>query len=367
MGKVAIIGSGHGACSMAGYLGKRGHEVRLYDSKQFEDNLKPIKEAGGVNLTGSDTGFGAVSMVTTDINEAISGAPLILVIVPAFGHRPIAKDMAPYLKKGQRVVLAPGSVFGALEFLNILHASGLKEDVIVAETASNYFACRKKGPDVCDIKGIKNTMPVATIPADNINHVLEVLKGYLPTSIAWNNVIETSFGDANAIVHPITALLNAGRIENTKGNFDFYWEGISEGVARAMQVVDDERVAVAKAMGFDVKPHLVVTHDFYGHRERDTIFSFYSQSTVHGGEGPSAPSSLVHRYVTEDIPYGLVPMSEMGRLFGVPTPNIDGIIAILSTINEEDYRATGRSLSNLGLAGMSRDQIISVLLKGRSV
>lgn len=107
MGKVAVIGSGHGACSMAGFLGKRGHEVRLYDSKQFEDNLKPIKEAGGVNLTGADTGFGAVSMVTTDINEAISGASLILVIVPAFGHKPIAKDMAPYLKKGQIVVLAP--------------------------------------------------------------------------------------------------------------------------------------------------------------------------------------------------------------------------------------------------------------------
>ena len=366
MGKITIIGSGHGACTAAAYLGKREHEVRLYDSKRFEDNLKAIKNSGGMYLNGADTGFGKINMVTTDIGEAISGVQLILVIVPAFGHIPIAKDIAPNLKKGQIIVLAPGSVFGALEFLNTLRISGLKEDVVVAETASNYFACRRKGPDVCDIFGIKKYMPVSTIPASSVDYVVENLKEFFPNSIAWENIIQTSFADLNAIVHPVASLLNTGRIENTKGNYDFYWEGITEGVGRAMQAIDDEKIAVAKAMGFKVKSQLDLLHDFYGHPERDSLFSFFSQSEVNGGMGPSAPSTFTHRYITEDVPYGLVPISEMGKLFNVSIPNIDAVISLCSSINDEDYRVTGRSIKNLGLQGMNKEMVISALLKGIS-
>jgi opine dehydrogenase len=367
MGKIAIIGSGHGGCTASAYLGKRGHEVHLYDSKAFEANLTAIGKRGGMELTGADTGFGKIDRITTDINEAIAGVQVIMVIVPAFGHIPIAKDIAPFLKKGQIVVLAPGSVFGALEFMNTLHAEGLKEEVIVGETASNYFACRRTGPEKCEIFGIKEFMPLATLPAGECEYAVEKVKEFFPNTVAWPNIVHTSFADLNAVVHPIGALLNTGRIENTRGNYDFYWEGITEGVGRAMQAIDDEKIAVAKAMGFKVESQIQLLHEFYGHPERETLYSFFSQSEVNGGKGPSAPSSMTQRYITEDVPYGLVPISEMGRLFGVPTPNTDAVISLCTAINQEDYRANGRTLSNLGLDGMGRKEVISCLLNGISL
>lgn len=367
MGNVTIIGSGHGGCTAAAYLGKRGHDVRLYDSKAFESNLTAIKNRGGMELTGADTGFGRIGVVTTDIGEAVSGVEVILIIVPAFGHVPIAKDIAPHLEKGQIVVLAPGSVFGALEFMNVLRSSGLKKDVIIGETASNYFACRRSGPETCAVFGIKKFMPLATIPAVSCEYAAGKVKEFFPNTVAWPNIVHTSFADLNAVVHPIASLLNAGRIENTRGNYDFYWEGITEGVGRAMQAIDDEKIAVAKAMGFEVESQIKLLHDFYGHPERDTLYSFFSQSEVNGGTGASAPSSMTHRYITEDVPYGLVPISEMGRAFDVPTPNIDAVISLCSVINCEDYRASGRSLTNLGLGGMGKKTIISSLIEGISV
>jgi opine dehydrogenase len=73
------------------------------------------------------------------------------------------------------------------------------------------------------------------------------------------------------------------------------------------------------------------------------------------------PRSAQHRYVTEEIPYGLVPISEIASILEIPTPNIDAIIALASTINGEDYRATGRHLSTLGLGRMTPEQLLATL------
>ena len=114
MGKITIIGAGNGGCTYAAYLGKRGHEVCLYEVPELADNLKDVIELGGFEMRGCDTGFGAVAKCTTNIEEAVNGVEYILVVTPAFCHRIIAKLAAPYLKSGQTVVLNPGSVFLSL-------------------------------------------------------------------------------------------------------------------------------------------------------------------------------------------------------------------------------------------------------------
>jgi len=365
MGKVAIIGSGHGGCTAAAYLGKRGHETRLYDSEAFAGNLTAIREHGGLELTGADTGFGPIAMATTDLDQVLDGVKMVLVIVPGFGHKPIAKDIATHLKDGQIVVLAPGSVFGALEFKNELAANGCKADVVIGETASNYFACRRIAPDKVRVTGIKKYMPLATIPASKAKEATECLCEFFPNTIAWDNIVHTSFADLNAIVHPIGTVLNTGWLETTKGNFDFYWEGISPGVARAMERLDEEKVAVGKALGFTVQSQLSLIQSFYGHPERTTLHEWFSKSEVNGGTGPSAPQAMTNRYVTEDVPYGLVPMAQLGHAIGVPTPNMDAVINLCSSINDENYWETGRTLKSLGLEGLEKDAIVRRLTEGK--
>jgi opine dehydrogenase len=73
------------------------------------------------------------------------------------------------------------------------------------------------------------------------------------------------------------------------------------------------------------------------------------------------PTSVRDRYITEDLPFGLVPRSALGRVAGVPTPVIDGIVSIGSVVCREDYWRTGRTLKTLGLAGLKKEQIRRVV------
>ena len=127
MGKITIVGAGNAGCTYAAYAGMAGHDVCLYESPEFADNLTDIAARGGLEITGR------VAKTTTDIKEALEYADYILVVMPAFGHKIMAKLFAPYLKSGQTVVLNPGDVFGAVEFLSTLRQCGNHEDVTIGE------------------------------------------------------------------------------------------------------------------------------------------------------------------------------------------------------------------------------------------
>lgn len=366
MATAAVLGSGNAACTYSAYLGKRGHEIRLYDSPRFEDNLRPIKEKGGMDLVGADTGFGPISLITTDIEEAMKGVKVIFVVLPAFGHKVTAEAVAPYAEDGQIFLLNPGAMCGALEFYNTLRSCGCSKDVIVAELESNIFACRRTGPTTVDVFGKKRSMAISTIPADKVQDVIRELEVFYPNQFfAQPNMFYTSLAYGNMIIHPAGSLLNMGRIEWTHGDFKFYWEGLTPGVCRNIEAVDRERCNIGAALGCKIDSLLESSHRFYGHPERDSIYEFYRQSEVNDQpDRPSAPKDLSNRYITEDVPYGLVPMSELGKVLGVATPVIDSLITVASIANEEDYHITGRTLKRLGLEGLDRDQILAKVISG---
>lgn len=367
MANIAILGSGNAACTYSAYLGKRGHTIRLYDSPRFEDNLTPIREYGGMDIVGADTGFGPISLITTDAQEAIQGVKVVMVVVPAFGHRALAEQMAPYAEDGQIFILNPGAMCGALEFLNTLRQCGCTKDVVVGELESNIFACRRVGPTTVDIFGKKASMGISTIPAGRVDDVIKDLNVFFPNLfLPRPNLLYTSFAYGNMIIHPAGSLLNMGRIEWTHGDYKFYWEGLTPGVCRNIEAVDQERLQLGTALGCHIESLLEASHRFYGHPERDSVYDFFRQSEVNDQpDRPSAPKDLTSRYITEDVPYGLVPMSELGRLTGVETPAIDALITIASIANQEDYRLTGRTLKSLGLDGLTKEQLLTRIVTGK--
>jgi len=129
--------------------------------------------------------------------------------------------------------------------------------------------------------------------------------------------------------------------------------------------VDQERLALGAAMGFPQTDGMEIFHRYYGHREWDSWHTFFTQSLAHGGNGPSAPPSLQHRYLTEDIPYALVPMTAVGEVMGVPMPHMNALVTLACTGIGENYRETGRSLKRLGLEGLNKEQIIRRFVEGK--
>jgi opine dehydrogenase len=165
--------------------------------------------------------------------------------------------------------------------------------------------------------------------------------------------------DINAVEHPPQIICNAGWLEHTKGDYLFYYEGTTPGVARVIEALDAERMAVAAAAGVPTRPFVDVFHAFgYTSAHAAEVGSAYvALQESEPNRWVKGPSTLDHRYINEDVGWGLVPWSEMGRAFGVPTPTMDALIVIGGVLNGRDYRAEGLTLDRLGIAGLRPDEL----------
>lgn len=184
--------------------------------------------------------------------------------------------------------------------------------------------------------------------------VLDALHFYYPQIQPAKNCLQTSLSNIGALFHPVPILLNIGRIESDIRGYRYYWEGITPSVATLIKAVDEERLAVATAYNTKVlsaEEWLQNSYDTYG----DSLYNLIQHNAAYGEI--KAPYTIQSRYVTEDVPMSLVPISELGRIAYIPTLNIDAVIYLTSTIYQRDFRKEGRSIKNLGLEGMNKSQV----------
>ncbi|MDD3643178.1 MAG: NAD/NADP octopine/nopaline dehydrogenase family protein, partial [Candidatus Krumholzibacteria bacterium] len=125
-------------------------------------------------------------------------------------------------------------------------------------------------------------------------------------------------------------------------------------IAGVLEAVDGERVSVAEALGVRVntaRQWLYLAYDSAGRTLLDAM------RANQGYRGIRAPGIVDHRYITEDVPAGLVPIASIGEMLGVPTPTIRAIIHIASVMHGIDYWKEGRTVERLGISGMSVKEI----------
>ncbi len=234
---------------MAAHLALMGFQVTLYN-RTF-DHISIIKKRGGIELENSAglSGFGKLKQVTSNMGDALKRAQVVMVVVPSSAHGDIAKVAAPHLRNGQIVILHPGRTGGALEFTKVLRDEGIRANVTVAEAETFIYASRSDGPAEARIFRIKEAVPLAALPAIHNERVLDAIHPAYPQFIDGVNVLHTGVNNMGAIFHPALTLLNAGWIEATHGDYQFYIDGVTPSVARVLEVLDRERVTVGSALG----------------------------------------------------------------------------------------------------------------------
>jgi opine dehydrogenase len=355
--RCTIIGAGNAGCAMAAHLKQLGCEVALYDvmAGQLESLLQNDNR---LTLNGDLEGEVQIDVVSTDLAEAMAGTDLVICTTPAHVHRAVAKSLAPHLSVGQAVLLHPGRTCGALEFHNVLAENGGSMEVPILEAETLLYACRREGNSV-HIFGIKNEVPCAGLPAEKCPAFFEKLQPYLPQFKPAPSLWKTSLTNIGMMFHPGPTLLNLGRMESGHP-FDYYIDGVTPSIANLLEKIDAERLGVAQALGVKVLSVVEWLDASYGAKGNNIFEALQDNTTYHGIKAPSfknVEDKLGLRYVIEDVPTGLVPVSELGRKFGVPTPAIDSIIALADTMYGRNFRAEGRNLEKLGLSGKTQEEI----------
>lgn len=360
--RVAVLGAGHGGKAMAAHLALMEFQVALYN--RTADHIAAIKELGGVYLEsydGGPRGFGKLATVTSNVAEALDKADMVMVVVPSSAHVDIAKACAPYLTDGQIIILHPGRTCGAIEFNKFIRDNGCTADVTVSEAETFIYASRSDGPAQARIFRIKEAVPLAALPSSRNQLVLDHMHQVFPQFIDGGNVLQTGLNNMGAIFHPALTILNAGWVESTHGDFQFYIDGVTPSVARVLEALDRERVTVAASIGLRARTGmewLKLSYDAVGEDLNEAI---HNQP---GYYGIKAPPTLNHRYIFEDVPMSLVPIASLGKRYGVAVSGIDGIIKLASIIHRTDYWRRGRTIEKLGINNLSTDELINYVKEG---
>lgn len=363
---VLVLGSGAGALSCSVELSLAGIPVTLADFPDFAAGVEAVGAAGGIRLKCPWHGetFAPVAGVSTDPTAVVPRHPLIVVSVPAFGHQAWADLLATTVQDGQSVLWV-GEGGGALTLAATLQRRGRQPRVDLAETNSLPYGARVRAPGLITASRKAGGTRVAGLPAKNplVDLTCEIWPWLTPAESVWDTILL----NFNAIDHVPPIICNLGAIEGRTGAFLLWGEGATPAVARVIERVDDELLAIRSALGLsDTAGYAdyLVTQGFAPKRE-PSLYATLQGSAFAASTFPCGPTALSSRYLTEDVPYALVLMASIGDELGVPTPTIDSLIHLAGVAAETDFAAHGRTLADFDLAGAGRDGLLAAARDGR--
>lgn len=366
--KITVIGGGNGGFAKAADLKVRGYHVTLCELEPYKKNVEAIMELGGINLkvlesTGLKGGFAKLDNITTNMKEALAEAEIIFTIVPSFGHEAIARTMAPYLKAGQLVVVEPGNFGGAISFSNELKKLNADPGIYLAEAECMVYATRKDDPTTIFIRGYKRNLGIAAFPAKNNQLVFDKLKEFYPDLLLRSNVLETGLSNPNATNHAPILLLNLSMIDHERDVL-IYHEALSSSVGKVLDRLDQERMALNKTGHFHLEPMADILRNWYSYQgaHGKTVQEVNSTNPIYFES--KLPTTVNHRYITEDIPYGMIPFAQFIEKLGYPCPTMKAVIHLANIVMGRDLSADARTLEKLGIARMDMKQLLKYVSEG---
>ena len=363
--EVAVIGAGNVGCALAAHLTLRGIDVRLCNRSGAR--LDHIRDSGGITVTGAVGGVASISLLTTDIAEAVRGVRVVAVTVPTPALPYYAGALAETTTDEQLIWLDPGHSGGALYLgTEIRRRRGGHPLVCQLSTASH--GSRMGGPATVGVFAL-TAGSLAAFPSVDIDECHSRVDALLPGQFSKaNNVLELDLQNVNAVMHPAQMVCNASWIEATRGDFLIYREGSGRGISRIIEAVDAERVALAAAVGVPTLS-LVDALVRAGYTSAEAARSGSVHTALQEAEPIShvkAPPTLDHRYLHEDVGWGLVQWINLAKLAHVATPTMEALTTLAGALNGVDYHTDGLTIERMGMTDIAAEDIVAYASDGPS-
>ncbi len=344
--RILVLGTEPYALAIAAVAAGAGHAVSLWAGDAPSEAVAAIRAAGGMHLTGAGRLDAVVSIAVDDrpLRGAASDVDLIVVATRLRDHTQVAAALASAAPDAG-ILLAPGGVGGALAFQYQVAVR------FVAEAPGFPILADIDGAHV-RVRGLKRGLPVGVVPHEQTPAAVAAIRSLGLDVAPACSVTDTSLANTNVLIHPPLVLANWARLESGRP-YRLYREGLSAAGARLIDAIDQERLRLAAALGAET----ISVADWLRHFYADQGMRGADVLELLGGfpafESTLGPTSIDHRYLTDDVPFGLVPLAALGRAVDVSMPTIEAVITCLGALGGTDFRSAGRSLDDMGLAGLS--------------
>ena len=343
--RITVVGAGHGGTTIAADLKEKGHIVTLLKTSQglHNEHFEYLEKNDGETTTINGTKESSVNLdvVTTDVKLAITDADIIIIYIQTNYHEQVIKRIIPYMNEDQIVLLEPGYLSTAY-FLK--HQTDM--NLTIVEAQSSPIDCRIIEPGKVKIlfKNVRN--PVAIFTDKNESIIKEKLNRLQYNFVYLESVIEAALHNPNLIVHTIGGIMSIPRIEHTEEGYWMYKEVFTPHVWNLVESLDNEKMDVLEKIGAERLSYVEACK--YRNFKDLTIDAKEAFLTYAENSSPEGPFVADSRFITEDVPEGLVLLESLGMMLNVDTPTCTGLINTASAALDKDFRENARTVESLG-------------------
>lgn len=338
--RIGILGAGNSGLALSAHLASLGYEVSLWN--RTDSNILELKECKRVSTIGEIKGSFDLKEVTSNIDDVVRNNKFLFITTPAFAHEDIAIRIKNSITPDHRVLLMPGRTFGCLHFIDVLKRNGASIPHVF-ETETILHTCRKISSTSVDIITVKEHIYI-TSANSSPSLILDELDFSMKSHfIVKPNYLESTLSNVGPLLHVAPVVFSFTKIEYAE-EFLYYKQGISPAVSRFIEKVEQERIKILKHLGIDHESLFGWFEKCYGIKEdnlKDCIRKNYYYDTI------VAPKDINHRYILEDVPFGLVPLESIAIYNGVEVPIITSLINIVNSLYDIDFRLKGRIYAHL--------------------
>ena len=345
--RVSIVGAGPAGFALAADLESRGTNILMYSHPSHLRHANQVFEKGCLKASGEMDGL-TNPLVTLDMSEVIQFSKVIILTVPSTGQETVLQELKKFNLRQHTIIAIPGNLFSLITNSEI--------DVgCILETNLSPYSCRMKEGELA-VLGKKSLFSIGALQGDLSPAFQSQIQMIFPMQLKWcANVIEVCLSNINGVFHPLMMLMNAGRIENTSGNFLLYRDGLTRSVANTILAVDRVRIEIGKALGFRLASVIEVSNECYGQHFTDLV-DLAQNSPPHNKL--KAPPNIDNRNVSEDVPDLLVCWNALAEKLGIDASPIKAVVVLAELATGVNYTKLGRNLQRLNLENISRSELV---------
>lgn len=351
--KVAILGAGNAGCAVAADLTVKGHEVTLIKTSHamHDENFEYIRSNDG-KMTLDE--FGKITTtkihkLTRDLSE-ISSAKVIIIYIQTNYHEQLIEKISTYISDGQLVLINPGYLSTAYMLKHCI------KDIIIAEAESSFIDGRIMKPGYFKV-GFRNVRnPVGIYPKARKEEAIEILDKLGEKLVYLDSVVEAALHNPNLVVHTVGSVMSIPRIEKSKGDFCMYHEAYTRDnicTWGILEKLDDEKMNILEKLGFERLSYVNACkyrNSLDEEEDAKEVFLNYAAMETRA----KGPTKVDSRYISEDVPQGLVMLEALGKALDIGTPIATALIEIASAALKRDLRKEGRTPDKLGLENIKK-------------
>ena len=352
--KISMLGAGNAGCAVAADLTLKGNEVTLIKTSHamHDDNFEFLqKNEGRMTLNEfGDIKSANIHKVSRNVSD-IEGAEIIIIYIQTNFHEQLIERIAPYLQDDQILLINPGYLSTAYV---LKHCAD--KNLIIAEAESSFIDGRIMEPGYFRV-GFRNVRnPIGIYPVARREEAIKKLDQLGERFVYLDSVVEAALHNPNLVVHTVGSVMSIPRIEKSHGDFCMYHEAYTRdnpSTWKILEALDAEKMNVLEKLGFSRISYVEACK--YRNSLDDSIdakevFLNYAEMD-NRAKGPTKVDS---RYISEDVPQGLVMLEALGKSLSVSTPIVSGLIEIAGAALGRDLRAEGRTPEGLGLDNIDK-------------